>query len=62
MVKELSYTTISSVMESWEMLKRTKNYEVVAGSRLFQRYVHERCARHGVNSPRLGLTIVVLHR
>jgi hemoglobin-like flavoprotein len=37
MVKELTYTTINHVIESWESLKRTKNYEEVAGSKLFQR-------------------------
>ena len=35
-VKELNYTTISDVIDSWEELKRTKNYEEVAGSILFQ--------------------------
>ncbi|GAX25643.1 hypothetical protein FisN_15Lh009 [Fistulifera solaris] len=37
MVKELNYTTITHVMESWESMKRTKNYETVAGSKLFRR-------------------------
>jgi hypothetical protein len=37
MVKEISYTTINHVIESWESLKRTKNYQEVAGSKLFQR-------------------------
>lgn len=36
MVNEVSYTTISHVIESWEALKRTPNYEEVAGSLLFQ--------------------------
>ena len=36
MVNEMDYTTISLVIESWEQLKRTKNYEEVAGSILFQ--------------------------
>jgi hemoglobin-like flavoprotein len=39
MVKELSYSTTSHVMESWEQVRRTKNYEEVAGAVLFQRYV-----------------------
>ena len=39
MVKELSYTTISAVIESWEQVKRMKNYEKVAGARLFTEYV-----------------------
>lgn len=37
MVNEISYTTISLVIESWEALKRTKNYEQVAGLILFQK-------------------------
>lgn len=37
MVKELNYTTITHVMESWEAMKRTKDYEHVAGSKLFRR-------------------------
>lgn len=39
MVKELTYNTISNVIESWEELKRMKNYEETAGTKLFQRYV-----------------------
>jgi hypothetical protein len=39
MVKELSYSTTSHVMESWEQVRRIKNYEEVAGAVLFQRYV-----------------------
>jgi len=42
MVKELTYTTITRVIESWETLKRTKNYSVVVGSKLFQWYVYFR--------------------
>jgi hemoglobin-like flavoprotein len=41
MVKELTYTTINHVIESWESLKRTKNYEEVAGSKMFQRLFDE---------------------
>lgn len=37
MTTELNYTVISHVIESWEMLRRIKNYEEVAGSLLFQR-------------------------
>lgn len=37
MVNELSYTTISHVMETWEQLRRTKNYEETAGKILFQK-------------------------
>ena len=36
MVNELNYTTISLVIDSWEQLRRVKNYEEVAGSMLFQ--------------------------
>jgi hypothetical protein len=36
MVKELSYNTITNVIESWEAMKRTKDYEKVAGGKLFQ--------------------------
>lgn len=37
-MSELSYNTISSVIESWERLKRIKNYQEVSGSTVFQRY------------------------
>ncbi|GAX29564.1 hypothetical protein FisN_24Lh015 [Fistulifera solaris] len=37
MVKEISYSTISNVMEDWESVKRTKDYEKVAGTKLFRR-------------------------
>lgn len=36
MVKELNYSTLSNVIESWEALRRTKDYETVAGTMLFQ--------------------------
>jgi hypothetical protein len=39
MVQELSYNVTSHVIESWEQLRRMKNYEEVAGAVLFQRYV-----------------------
>jgi hypothetical protein len=39
MVQELSYNTTSYVMDSWEQVRRMKNYEEVAGAILFQRYV-----------------------
>ena len=35
MVHQIDYTTISMVVESWEAMKRTKNYETVAGKLLF---------------------------
>jgi hypothetical protein len=40
MVQELSYNAISLVIDSWEQVKRIKNYEEVAGAVLFQRYVY----------------------
>ena len=39
MVQELSYNVTSHVIESWEQLRRIKNYEEVAGVVLFQRCV-----------------------
>ncbi len=39
MVQELSYNVTSHVIESWEQLRRIKNYEEVAGVVLFKRYV-----------------------
>jgi hypothetical protein len=36
-VKDLSYKTIMLVVESWEMIRQTKNHENVAGVKLFQR-------------------------
>ncbi|KAL7557860.1 hypothetical protein ACA910_010911 [Epithemia clementina (nom. ined.)] len=36
MVRELSYTTITHVMESWEQVRRMKDYETTAGKILFQ--------------------------
>lgn len=41
MVKKLNYTTINNVIESWNYLKRTKDYETVAGTKLFQRLFQE---------------------
>ena len=38
MVNELSYNTISLVMEGWEELRRIKDYERIAGSKVLQRY------------------------
>ena len=37
MVQELSYTVTNSVLESWEQMRRIKNYEQVAGVKLFQK-------------------------
>lgn len=39
---ELSYTVISNVIETWENLRRQKDYEEHAGSLLFQR-LFEKC-------------------
>jgi hypothetical protein len=39
MVQELSYNSLSNVIESWEQLRRIKNYEQIAGVKLFQKYV-----------------------
>jgi hypothetical protein len=39
MVQELNYNVISLVIDSWEQVRRLKNYEEVAGAVLFQRYV-----------------------
>ncbi|GAX26782.1 hypothetical protein FisN_9Lh047 [Fistulifera solaris] len=41
-MSELSYNTTSSVIESWERLKRIKNYQEVAGVTVFQR-LFEKC-------------------
>ena len=37
MVQAISYNTISHVIETWEQLRRMKNYEEVAGVKLFQK-------------------------
>jgi len=37
MVQAISYNTISNVIETWEELRRMKNYEEVAGAKLFQK-------------------------
>ena len=39
MVQELNYNVVKNVLESWEGLRRIKNYEQVAGVKLFQKYV-----------------------
>ena len=36
MVNELSYTTISHVLDSWEEVRRIKNFEETVGTILFQ--------------------------
>ncbi|KAL7561909.1 hypothetical protein ACA910_005112 [Epithemia clementina (nom. ined.)] len=47
MVRELNYTTISHVMESWEELRRVPDYENVAGKILFKR-LFEDCPKSKV--------------
>ena len=42
MSEELSYNTISKIIESWERLKRLKNYQEVSGVTVFQRYERRR--------------------
>jgi hypothetical protein len=37
MVQELSYSTLSHILESWERLRRIKKYDEYAGRKLFQR-------------------------
>ena len=39
MVADMSYSTVSQVIESWEKIRRTENYEEKVGTRLFQRCV-----------------------
>jgi hypothetical protein len=36
MVRELNYTTISYVLDSWEQVRRVKNFEQKVGVILFQ--------------------------
>lgn len=37
MVSDMSYSTVSQVLESWESVRRKENYEEVIGTRLFQK-------------------------
>lgn len=48
MVKELSFCTISHVIDSWDAMKRIKDYDIVAGRMLMKRYVvgTESCLGH----------------
>jgi hypothetical protein len=39
MVADMSYTTVSNVIDSWEQVRRTDNYEEVVGTKLFVKYV-----------------------
>ena len=38
-MRDLSFAVISDVLDSWEALRRTPDYETVAGKFLFERYV-----------------------
>jgi hypothetical protein len=35
MVADMSYSTVSSVIDSWERVRRTPNYEEIVGVELF---------------------------
>jgi hypothetical protein len=35
MVADMSYTTVSNVIDSWESVRRIANYEEVVGVKLF---------------------------
>jgi hypothetical protein len=35
MVADMSYTTVSNVIDSWEEVRRTDNYEEIVGTALF---------------------------
>mmetsp|Transcript_68923 Transcript_68923/g.183623 ORF Transcript_68923/g.183623 Transcript_68923/m.183623 type:complete len:160 (-) Transcript_68923:177-656(-) len=37
-LKDISYTTVSHLNESWDALRRIENYEVVTGTILFQKF------------------------
>lgn len=39
MVADMSYNTVSQVIESWEKVRRVKDYEEAIGTQLFQKYV-----------------------
>ena len=43
MVAEMSYSTVSNVIDTWEMVRRRENYEQEVGTKLFQRCVWYRC-------------------
>lgn len=36
MVAEMSYVTVSNVIDTWEKVRSIPNYEQVIGSKLFQ--------------------------
>ena len=37
MVADMSYSTVSQVIESWEKIRREPNYEEKTGKKLFQK-------------------------
>ena len=37
MVADMSYSTVSQVLESWEKVRRVDNYEEKVGTKLFQK-------------------------
>ena len=38
MVSDMSYTTVSNVIDTWEQIRRIKDFEAVVGTKLFQKY------------------------
>ena len=40
MVADMSYSTVSNVIDSWEEVRRLKDYEKVVGVTLFTKYVN----------------------
>jgi hypothetical protein len=37
MVSDMSYATVSNVLDTWEKIRRIPNYEEVIGANLFQK-------------------------
>jgi hypothetical protein len=37
MVADMSYSTVSNVIDSWEAVRRSDNYEVAVGTALFKK-------------------------
>mgnify|MGYP001074962486 CR=1 FL=1 len=37
MVAEMSYSTVSNVIDTWEEIRRRENYEKEVGTKLFQK-------------------------
>jgi hypothetical protein len=42
MVADMSFSTVEDVMDSWEALRRIKNFDEVVGVALFEKYVRFR--------------------